>query len=205
MVFGTNGVGKTTLVKNILKSDSDMSEPDEDCLLDCFDFYEYNCDYGKYTISKGGDYVAVGSYANNCGGADGIRDSFSYYSILNFLMDKYPTKNLCVEGVMQHSTDKLIELFNEAESKGYDVILVHLKSTLDKAVERVSGRSGKNPNVDIMKSKLESIDNQIKRFDKFNVVTIDTTDKTVEEVFSSFIKKHFTKKHFTKNNKVLYL
>ena len=188
MVFGTNGVGKTTLVKNILMSDQGVC-PEEECLFDGLDYYEYNCDYGRYTLSKGGSYVAIGSYANKCGGADSIRDSFNYYAIIRLLAERYPSSDLFVEGVMTHSVDKLCDLFDEFKSNGYEVTLVYLKSTLDKAVERVCGRNGKNPNVDTMRSKIESVENQFKTYvSKYKTLTIDVTEKTPEEVFDEFMK-----------------
>lgn len=90
---------------------------------------------------------------------------------------------------MTHSVDKLCDLFDEFKSNGYEVTLVYLKSTLDKAVERVCGRNGKNPNVDTMRSKIESVENQFKTYvSKYKTLTIDVTEKTPEEVFDEFMK-----------------
>ena len=184
MVFGTHGSGKTTLVKNFILSDYEKS--DGDFLFDCFDFYEKKSQYGKYTISKGGHFVAVGGYQNKCGGADGIKDNESYFGIIRLLVDNFKDKDIFVEGVMQHRVEDLENLFSYVKEKGFAIHLVFLYVELDKAIERVVSRSGREPNIKNVKGKMSSVVNQCKAFTasgKYDTFMIDTTNMDSDKVY----------------------
>lgn len=187
MVFGTHGSGKTTLVKNFLMSDYESS--DGDFLFDCFDFYEKKSEYGKYTISKGEKFVAVGSYQNKCGGADGIKDNESYFGIIRLLVDNFKDKDIFVEGVMQHRSEDLLELFNYIEGKGFEINLVFLTIDLNVAVARIVSRSGKEPKIKNVKGKMSGVVNQYNFFNSLNrfsnCILIDTTDLDSDTVFDT--------------------
>lgn len=188
-VFGINGAGKTSLVKNLLMSDFEQSEGD--FLFDCFDFFEKKSEFGSYTISKGGKYVAVGTYSTKCGGADSIKTVEDYFGIINFLSEKYPDKTLCVEGVLARAFDSLVEIYEGLQKKGFEEHLVKLEVSLEQAVERVKNRNGHQPDVKCMKDKVSGTGKLFQKLQdcgKFNCHVIDTDGKTAEEVFSEFQK-----------------
>ena len=189
-IFGINGAGKTTLVKNLLMSDY-VSESDGDFLLDCFDFFEKQNDYGTYTVSKGGKYVAVGNYSNKCGGADSIKTVENYFAMINFLAENYPDSTLCVEGVLQRAIDDLINCYENLRAKGYEPCLVKLETSLEQAVERVKNRNGQMPDVECIRTKVQNTGRLFKKLQdcgKFNCYVIDTDNKTSEQVYEEFQK-----------------
>lgn len=189
-IFGINGAGKTTLVKNLLMSDY-VSESDGDFLLDCFDFFEKQNEYGAYTVSKGGKYVAVGNYSIKCGGADSIKTVGNYFAMINFLAKKYPDSTLCVEGVLQRAIDDLINCYESLRAKGYEPCLVKLETSLEQAVERVKNRNGQMPDVECIKTKVQNTGRLFKKLQdcgKFNCYVIDTDNRTSEQVYEEFQK-----------------
>lgn len=189
-IFGINGAGKTTLVKNLLMSDY-VSESDGDFLLDCFNFFEKQNKYGKYTVSKGGNYVAVGGYSCKCGGADSIKTVENYFAMINFLAEKYPASTLCVEGVLQKAIDDLINCYEDLQKKGYEPCLVKLETSLEQAVERVKNRNGQMPDIECIRAKVLNTGRLFKKLQdcgKFNCYVIDTDNKTVEQVYAELEK-----------------
>lgn len=189
-VFGINGAGKTTVVKNLLMSDSEKSD-DEELLFDCFDFYEKKNQFGTYTVSKGGKFVAVGKYSIKCGGADSIKTVEDYFSMIDFLAENYPEATVCVEGVLQRAIGDLTECYEKFLQKGYKVNLIKLDVSLEEAVARVVNRNGKMPNVECIKAKVTNTGRLFQKLQdcgKFNCAVIDTNDKTPEDVYSEFEK-----------------
>lgn len=189
-VFGINGAGKTTLVKNFLLSDS-IEDDGEGLLFDCYDFYERKNQFGTYTVSKGGKIVAVGKYSIKCGGADSIKTVEDYFNMIDFLAENYPEATLCVEGVLQRAIGDLTECYEKFLQRGYEVNLIKLDVSLDKAVERVKNRNGRMPNVDCIKAKIKNtgrLFEKLQETEKFNWAVIDTENKTPEEVYTTFRK-----------------
>lgn len=185
-VFGANGSGKTSLVKRILMSDF-VEDVDGDFLFDEFEFFEKKSKFGSYSVSKGGKVVAAGGYSVKCGGADTIKASSDYYRIIDFLSDKYPDSTICVEGVIERSFDDLSNCYKKLEEKGFEVYLIKLDVSLDTAVNRVCGRNGKMPKVNLIQDKIKNIGRLFQKFQdcgKFNCFIIDTNDKSIDEIFS---------------------
>lgn len=189
-IYGINGAGKTSLVKNLLMSDF-VAESDGDFLFDCFDFFEKQSQYGTYTVSKGGNYVAVGGYSNKCGGADTIKSVDNYFGMINYLSENYPSASLCVEGVLQKAIDDLINCYEDLQKKGYEPCLVKLETSLEQAVARVKNRNGQMPDVECIRTKVLNTGRLFKKLQdcgKFNCYVIDTDNKTAEQVYEEFEK-----------------
>lgn len=187
-IFGINGAGKTSVVKKFIMSDF-LEDVDGDFLFDEFDFFEKKCKFGTYTVSKGGKIVAVGNYSNKCGGADSIKTVDDYFGIINFLLEKYPDSDLCVEGVLQRAIDDLINCYTNLEKKGFEVHLIKLDASLNNAVERVKSRNGKMPDISCIESKVVNTGRLFKKLQdcgKFNCHIIDTDGKTSDEVYRDF-------------------
>lgn len=188
-IYGINGAGKTSVVKNLLMSDFEKS--DGDFLFDCFDFFEKQNEFGTYTVSKGGKYVAVGNYSNKCGGADSIKTVENYFGMINFLSEKYPDATLCVEGVLQRAIDGLTNCYEELKKKGYEEHIIKLEVSLEQAVERVKNRNGHMPDVECIRAKVVNTGRLFKKLQdcgKFNCHVIDTDNKTVEQVYAELEK-----------------
>lgn len=187
-IFGINGAGKTSVVKNLLMSDF-VEDSEGDFLFDGFDFFEKKNQFGTYTVSKGGKIVAVGNYSNKCGGADSIKTVEDYFGMINYLSENYPDSILCVEGVLQRAIDDLISCYEGLQKKGYKEYLIKLDVSLDKAVERVESRNGHKPNVKCIEVKVVNTGRLFKKLEdsgKFNCFTINTDNKNIEEVYSEF-------------------
>ena len=188
VVFGINGAGKTTLVKNFLLSDF-VEDVEGDFLFDEFEFFEKKSKFGTYTISKGGNIVALGNYSNKCGGADSIKTVSDYFGMIDLLSEKYPNSNLCIEGVLQKAIDDLINCYDKLKEKGFEEHLIKLETSLDEAVERVKSRNGKMPDVECIKAKVVNTGRLFKKLQdckKFNCHIIDTDGKTSDEVYREF-------------------
>lgn len=189
-IFGTNGAGKTTVVKNLLLSDSGEDDG-EDLLFDCYDFYEKKNQFGTYTVSKGAKIVAVGKYSIKCGGADSIKTVEDYFNMIDFLAENYPDAVVCVEGVLQRAIGDLMQCYEKFLQKGYDVNLIKLDVSLDESVNRVVNRNGRMPNAELIKEKIKNLGRLFQKLQdcgKFNCSVIDTNNKTSEEVFEEFKK-----------------
>lgn len=190
VVFGINGAGKTSVVKNLLMSDF-VEDSEGDFLFDGFDFFEKKNKFGTYTVSKGGKIVAVGNYSTKCGGADSIKTVDDYFGMIDYLSENYPDSTLCIEGVLQRAIDDLINCYEELKKKGYEERLIKLEVSLEQAVERVKSRNGHNPNIDCIKAKVVNTGRLFKKLqdsEKFNCFIIDTNNKNLEEVYSEFEK-----------------
>lgn len=189
-IFGINGAGKTSVVKNLLMSDF-VEDSEGDFLFDGFDFFEKKNQFGTYTVSKGGKIVAVGNYSNKCGGADSIKTVSNYFGMINFLIENYPDSVICVEGVLQRAIGDLINCYDYAVKLGFEVHLIKLDVSLDKAVERVKNRNGHMPDVDCIKTKVVNtgrLFQKLQECGKFNCSVICTDDKSVDEVYCDFEK-----------------
>lgn len=188
VVFGINGAGKTTLVKKFLLSDF-VEDVEGDFLFDEFDFFEKKTEFGTYTISKGGNIVALGNYSIKCGGADSIKTVSDYFNMIDLLSEKYPNSNLCIEGVLQRAIGDLTNCYDKLKEKGFEEHLIKLETSLDEAVERVKRRNGKMPDVECMKEKVVGTGRLFKKLQdckKFNCHIIDTDGKTSDEVYREF-------------------
>lgn len=189
-IFGINGAGKTSVVKKFLMSDF-VEDSEGDFLFDGFDFFEKKNQFGTYTVSKGGKIVAVGNYSNKCGGADSIKTVEDYFGMIDFLSEKYPDSDLCVEGVLQKAIGDLINCYEGLKEKGYEENLIKLETSLDEAVERVKNRNGRMPDVECIKAKVVNTGRLFKKLQdcgKFNCHVINTDGKTIDEVYSEFEK-----------------
>ena len=189
-IFGINGAGKTSVVKKFLMSDF-VEDSDGDFLFDGFDFFEKKNQFGTYTVSKGGKIVAVGNYSNKCGGADSIKTVEDYFGMIDFLSEKYPDSDLCVEGVLQKAIGDLINCYEGLKKKGYSEYLIKLDVPLEEAIKRVENRNGHTPNKECIEAKVVNTGRLFKKLQdsgKFNCRVIDTENKSLEEVYSEFEK-----------------
>lgn len=189
-IYGINGAGKTSLVKNLLMSDF-VEDSEGDFLFDGFEFFEKKNKFGTYTVSKGGKIVAVGNYSTKCGGADSIKTVEDYFGMIDYLSENYPDSILCVEGVLQRAINDLITCYEKFQKKGYEEYLIKLDVSLENAIKRVENRNGRIPNKELIEAKFVNTGRLFQKLqdcEKFNCQIIDTDNKTFDEVYLEFGK-----------------
>lgn len=84
LVIGANGSGKSTVMRNIIGPEFEVLEHP----------------FGKYTISKNRNVIALGKYDNACGGCDGIKSTFLVYNLADHLSKEYPNFDIYLEGIL---------------------------------------------------------------------------------------------------------
>lgn len=180
VIYGCNGSGKSSLVKNLLLSDGENLQ-------------ELSNNFGKYTISENKKYVAVGKYGIKCGGADSLKSANNYFNMIDFLIQNYPKSVVLLEGVLLTTIfNKPLKNFLRLKyDKNIDVNILLLYVTLKTAYFRVISRNGKFPKFDLIKSKQRGVLNifsKFKQLQEFKTYIINTENKTADEVYNEFRK-----------------
>jgi len=178
VIYGCHGAGKSTLARNILQSDGE-------------NFTEHSNEFGKYTVSEHGNIVAVGKYSIKCGGADSLKGTEFYYKMIYALLKKFPNSLIVIEGIFLSALFKrpLNEFLNIKYELGVEILQVFLFADIKTSYERVVGRNGREPKLDNIKAKVNSVKNNIIKFrnlNEFPNVLINTIGKTKEEVYNEF-------------------
>lgn len=178
VVYGAHGAGKTTLVKNILLSDGQNLK-------------EFECPYGKYTVSENERYVAVGKYSIKCGGADSLKGTEYYYKMLEKLVIDYPHSTILIEGIFLSAlfSKPLNEFLKLKYDYGIEILQVFLFVDNITSYSRVCLRNGKQPNPHNIRAKVNSVFNTMKKFQEINefpIIFINTVGKTQQAVYNEF-------------------
>jgi adenylate kinase family enzyme len=177
VIYGCHGAGKSTLARTILGEN----------------FTECSNEYGKYTLSQDKSVVAVGKYSIKCGGADSLKGTEYYYKMLYWLINEFPNSTIVIEGIFLSALFKrpLEEFLRIKYDYGVEVLQVFLYADLKTSYERVLGRNGREPKLNNIKAKVNSVKNNIIKFrniHEFPNVVINTVGKTKEDVYNEFVQ-----------------
>lgn len=178
VIYGCHGAGKSTLARNIINSDGGG-------------FTEHANEFGTYTKSKNGNIVAAGKYSTNCGGLDSLKSTNHYYMMIKWLTENFPQSTIIAEGIFMSALFKkpLDEFLKLKYEKGINVNQVFLYADTQTSFNRVLSRSGRTPKLDNIKSKVNAVKNNIKKFlelGEFKSIVIDTVGKDEKEVYDRF-------------------
>lgn len=175
-VRGSNGVGKTTVVRGFLE-EQPCTVADE----------VIHVNGRAIECHTAGDIFVIGRYnKNTCGGCDSaIKNAEELKNVLAYVARKIRPKVLIFEGVMYGKTVRLgLELFNFSKAIGAQFVAVCLEPAFDKALERIYTRNGgKDVNLKTLMSTWRSAlkSNAALRAAGVSTMTFDTGNMTEEE------------------------
>jgi len=153
-IRGTNGTGKSFMMRQFITEGATLHNIED---LNCA---YYDC----------GTHYVIGSYANSCGGLDGVKGTHhetknpdgmrSYESGQKAIMRLAKEKTVFAEGLIFSGTFKgTQEVFDELKAAGVPMFVFTIDIELDAAIESVMERRVKKGNVEPM-----NIDNVISVF-----------------------------------------
>jgi hypothetical protein len=176
-VRGSNGVGKTTVVRGFLEN--------QKCTISDDIIHVNGRAIECHTTSDG--VFVIGRYNKNaCGGCDGaIKNAEELKNVLAYVARKMHPNIIIFEGVMYGKTVKLgMEIYNLSRALGAQFMAVCLEPAFDKALERIYTRNGgKEVNVKTLMSTWKSAlkSNEALRAAGVPTRTFDTGNLTEEE------------------------
>lgn len=179
IIYGCHGAGKTTLAKNILQQEGEISE--------------YKNEYGTYTVSKNKKYVAVGQYHSKCGGADSIKTTELYFKMIDFLLENFPDSIVICEGIFLSAlfNSPLKHFLRYKYEKGVEITQVLLYTSIETSYNRVLNRNNREPKLDNIQNKQKSVLRTFKKFHdlgEFKGIIINTEGRDQKQVFDEFQK-----------------
>lgn len=135
-IRGTNGSGKTYTVRQIVSNFPLLSrktvEVDGAKGLQTIAYYDH------------GDFYLIGSYENDCGGLDTVRD---FYSIAPLALKLLEEKSVLMEGLLWSSVfSSMHKLEHECRVKGHQVVWCGFDYPVETMINRVVERRVKQGN-----------------------------------------------------------
>lgn len=135
-IRGTNGSGKTYTVRQIVSNFPCLSrktiEVDGAKGLQTIAYYDH------------GDFYLIGSYENDCGGLDTVRD---FYSIAPLALKLLEEKSVLMEGLLWSSVfSSMHKLEHECRTKGHQVVWCGFDYPVETMINRVVERRVKQGN-----------------------------------------------------------
>lgn len=171
-IRGTNGAGKTSLVKSLITENTEKISLNDKIIATRFP--EYNL-------------IAVGDYSNEkiIGGLDELKTQTQYFQILNYLCKNY-SENILMEGIIAstvYSTyyKEFIKIWSKYNIKP---IILFLFPKLPTCLNRIKQRNhSKKFKSELVRDKYKMIINNYKKFKKTGIpcYTYDNTEKTTDE------------------------
>lgn len=176
-IRGTNGSGKSSLVRNILKRHKNELKLDEDI---------------PYHFIPELNLCVLGRYDKKGSGVDNVKGSDRLQA---FMRDKLKHHNVMLEGVI---VSHVFERWNKmAESPEWGYTFFHLKVDIDECIDRVKARRkaiGKNPEYDPKNTVrfAEQTDRTIKKLISSGRTVVVLENASQKEAYKT-VMKHIKK------------
>lgn len=183
-IKGSNGAGKTTIVKQLIRYSFDVEE-----LLD-------DNDKVVATVMIDLGWAAIGRYPEDSkmGGCDTMKSIQDIKFAIEMTRATYPDFNIVFEGMMISTIKStfynyLLEM--ERTDKGVDPSFVILKADVDTCVEHINNRGTrkKSLNVDNVANKCELVVRHAKEYIEEYVVWIDVAETPVDAMALTFLRR----------------
>lgn len=136
LIRGTNGTGKSTIIKNFLPDDAKL------CHFEDLNCHYYDC----------GTHFIVGKYETDCGGLDGVRGNDTwkgYYAGQEAIRRLSETKTTLAEGILASSTfEGTYNTVKAAADRGHPTFWFSIDIPLELVFESVLRRRVAKGNVE---------------------------------------------------------
>lgn len=176
VIYGCHGSGKSTLAKNIIGE-----RPRQIQLT-----------FGKITVSKDGNVVALGSYESKTGGCDGLKRVDNYFNVLNEAVCMLKNAQLFIMEGAVFSTlinNPMKNFLRLKYEQNFDIKIILLDVCAETSFRRVFQRNLKIPNPSNIITKVKTVKRVFKKMSEtgeFDCYSIKTDNLTAQEVFDNF-------------------
>lgn len=183
-IRGTNGAGKSTIPISM------MSDPRLEIIQKPYKGKTYKV----ATVFPSFGWVVLGSYLNKTGGLDTFPNNELTFKTLNWVLKKYPSYNILMEGIIASTTYSTYrDWFYEIQDKYPQtrIVLLFFIPPLETSIQRVYERNdGKLVKEDVIKVKHVKVSRDFEKFkhDGFCVKKIDTSKTPKDQMLTNFLR-----------------